>query len=99
LLEEPTWKEIVEHILPRAYARQAREGLKALALGERSGLSREGMAIATADVRKEYDGLVKAQQKLAALLASGALDAPDQVDTAPIAAAMGALQGPPSAGV
>lgn len=70
---DPDWKEIVEQILPRACARQAREGAKALALGGRVGLSALAMAKVADDIRREYDGLAMAQQKLAELLASGGL--------------------------
>jgi hypothetical protein len=93
-LLEPSWKEIVEQILPRACARQAREGAKALALGGRVGLTPAAMAAVADDIRREYDGLAMAQQKLAELLAAGTLEVPVEVDLSPIAAAMGALQRP-----
>jgi len=88
------WTEIVEDILPRACARQAREGAKTLALGTRVGLSADAMSKVTEDAQREYDGLVAAQQKLAELLADGSLAPRGRHDTSAIRDAMRALSPP-----
>ena len=72
------WKEIVLEILPRACARQAGEGGRAIALAARCGFSSGAVAKVVDDARREYDGLVVAQQKLAELLASGQLAGAEQ---------------------
>jgi hypothetical protein len=85
------WKEIVEEILPRACARQARECGRAIALGKRAGLSTDAIGIVIDDGAREYEGLVMAQQKLAELLAGGQLAPAGQHDTSAIRDAMRAL--------
>jgi hypothetical protein len=89
------WKEIVEEILPRACARQAGECGRAIALAARCGFSSGAVAKVIDDARREYDGLVMAQQKLAELLAGGDLArSGPPYDTTAIRNAMQSLKPP-----
>ena len=85
------WDEIVNDVLPRACARQARESGRALALARRCGMSPDAIDQVIHDGRREYDLMVMAQQKLAELLAGGQLAPAGQHDTSAIRDAMRAL--------
>jgi hypothetical protein len=72
------WDEIINDVLPKACARQARESGRAIALAQRCGMSADAIGEVIDDSRREYDLLVMAQQKLAEMLASGQLAGAEQ---------------------
>jgi hypothetical protein len=94
-LPADAWDEIVNDVLPRACARQARESGRAIALAQRCGMSADAIAQVIDDGRREYDLLVAAQQMLAKLLVDGQLEGAKHHDLSPVRRAMLALNPAP----